>query len=416
MTLAKDQLSLSAETGQDLELTLLHLENIREMASNTSEAGMSDFFDRMGSILRGYSYGGDSAGRIDGDKYGVLHPKSMDSSVLKEKVENLSEDVAPGHGVKVASSNVDLDKGQLSSENASNALMFVINSFVNNEGNDFNIENLADGLQGRMESTMNRISSLKTVFLKHDFSLVYQPIVNLLDESVHHHEVLCRFKEGESPFETVTFAEEVGIILDLDLAVAKKALEYLKGFRKLGSDIPPLAINISGHSIESDAFIDSLTQLFELNNDVSKSVGIEITETTQVKDLKRADSVIQNFRRKGIHVALDDMGSGSSSFQYIRAINTDFVKIDGAYVRDVLNNDRDKAILKSMIRLCADLKIGTIAEMVETKEQLTLLKSLGADHGQGWLFGKPVPEIVLPKKRRAVTMNVKRQGFKTGWA
>jgi EAL domain-containing protein (putative c-di-GMP-specific phosphodiesterase class I) len=344
-----------------------------------------------------------------------LHSKSLDSGLLSEKVANLSEEVAPGHGLKVSKSNVDLQKGQLSSENASNALMFVINSFVSNEGSDFEIENLADGLQGRMESTMNRISSLKTVFLKHDFNLAYQPIVSLVDESTHHYEVLCRFKEGESPFETVTFAEEVGIILDLDLAVAKKALEYLKDFKKVGSDIPSLAINISGHSLESDPFIDSLTQLFDLNDDVSKFIGIEITETTQVNDLVRADRVLQNFRRKGIHVSLDDMGSGSSSFQYIRALNTDFVKIDGAYVRDVLNNDRDKAILKSMIRLCAELKIGTIAEMIETKEQSALLKSLGADYGQGWLFGKPAPEIVMPKKRRAASLNIKRQGFKTGW-
>ena len=167
--------------------------------------------------------------------------------------------------------------------------------------------------------------------------------------------------------------------------------------------------------MESDPFIDSLTQLFAINEGVSKFVGIEITETTQIKDLVRADRVLQNFRRKGIHVSLDDMGAGSSSFQYIRALNTDFVKIDGAYVRDVLNNERDKAILKSMVRLCADLKIGTIAEMIETKEQSSLLKSLGVDYGQGWLFSKPMNEIIVPKQRRLASMNMKKQGFKAGW-
>lgn len=413
--LANDQLSLASETGQDLELTLLHLENIRDMAANTTESGMEEFLDKMGGVLRGYSYGGDSAGRIDGDKYGVLHNKSMDGDLLRQKVETLSDEASPGHGIKVSASNVDLDKGQLSSDNASNALMFVINSFVSNEEGDFKLENLADGLQGRMESTMNRISQLKTVFLKHDFSLVYQPIVSLIDEQIHHHEVLCRFKEGESPFETVTFAEEVGIILDLDLAVVKKSLEYLKEFQRRGDQIPNVAVNISGHSIASDQFIDSLSLLFESNADVAKHVGVEITETTQMEDLVRADRIIQNFRRKGIHVSLDDMGAGAASFQYIRELNTDFVKIDGAYVRDVLNNDRDRAILKCMARLCMDLKIGTIAEMVETKEQASLLKSLGVDYGQGWLFSKPVAEIVVPKMRRQVTVNARRKGFKTGW-
>lgn len=416
VSLAKEQLSLAADTGQDLELTLLHLENIREMSANTTEHGMTEFLDKIGGVLRGYSYGGDSAGRIDGDKYGVLHSKAMDGDLLKQKVETLSDEAAPGHGVKVSSSHVDLDKGHLSSENASNALMFVINSYVSSEGDNFKIESLADGLQGRMEMTMNRISSLKRIFLKHDFKLVYQPIVRFLDEITHHYEVLVRFKEGESPFETVTFAEEVGIILDLDLAVMKKSLEYLKSFQNNGMQIPSLAVNISGHSLESDPFVDSLMQLIDLNSDVSKYIGLEVTETSQINDLVRGDRVLQSFRRKGLHISLDDMGAGASSFQYIRALNTDFVKIDGAYVRDVLRNDRDRAILKSMSRLCLDLKIGTIAEMVENKEQVSLLKSLGVGYGQGWFFSKPVNEIVMPNQRRPVTANFKRQGFKAGWS
>jgi len=413
--LANDQLSLASETGQELELTLLHMDNIRDMAANTTEQGMDEFLGKMGAVLRSYSYGGDSAGRIDGDKYGVLHSKSFDGKLLQDKVEILSDEVSPGHGVKVSPSSIDLDKGQLSSENASNALMFVVNSFVSNEEQDFSIQNLADGLQGRMETTMNRISTLKAVFQKHQFKLVYQPIVSLIDEHIHHHEVLCRFKDGESPYETVTFAEEVGIILDLDLAVVKKSIEYLKSFKVKGTQTPNLAVNISGHSLENDGFIDSLNYLIDQNSDVSSFLGLEVTETSQMKDLVRADRVLQTFRQKGLHISLDDMGAGAASFEYIRALNTDFVKIDGAYVRDVLNNKRDQAILRCMARLCMDLKIGTIAEMVETKEQATLLKQAGVDYGQGWLFSKPVPEIIAPKVKRTVTMNARRKGFKTGW-
>ncbi|MBO6826784.1 MAG: EAL domain-containing protein [Sneathiella sp.] len=377
---------------------------------------MSEFFQQMGSVLRSYSFGGDSAGRIDGDKYGVLHSKSVDSKVLQERVETLSEEVSPGHGLTVTPSSVSLDKGNLSKENASNALIFVINSFIGADGGKFTFDSLADGLQGRMESTMNRISKLKSVFLKHDFSLVYQPIVNLSDESVHHYETLCRFKEGESPFETVTFAEEVGIILDLDLAVYKKSLEYLKSFKPQGKETPHLAVNISGHSIENDEFIASLTQLIIDNKDVSGNIGIEITETSQIQDLVRADRIIQGFRDRNLHVSLDDMGAGAASFQYIRAIQTDFVKIDGAYVRDALNNERDRAILKSISRLCQDLKIGTIAEMVETKEHVNLLRAMGVGYGQGWFFSKPLPEIDAPRAKRSLTMNARRKGYKTGWA
>ncbi|MFT6558720.1 EAL domain-containing protein [Sneathiella sp.] len=415
ITLANDQLSIAAETGQDLELTLLNLSNLGDMAANVSETDMGEFLHKIGAVMRSYSFGGDSAGRIDEDKYGVLHNKSFDETLLKEKVELISNEMAPGHGVKVTPSTIDLDKGNLSSENASHALMFVINSFVAKENGDFSIENLADGLQGRMESTMNRISSLKSVFKRHDFSLVYQPIVALNTEEVHHHEVLCRFADGESPFETVTFAEEVGIILDLDLAVSKKAIDYVSSFRQKGNEHPKIAINISGHSIESDGFIDSLLSLLVTATDLHPFIGFEITESSQIKDLVRAERVIQQIRKNGIEVSLDDMGAGAASFQYIRAITVDHVKIDGAYVRDVLNNEKDAAILRCMARLCQELKIGTIAEMVETKEQAQYLKSLGVNYGQGWLFGKPQPEIITSKKKRTISMNARKKGVTLSW-
>ena len=412
--LANDQLSIATDTGQDLELTLLHLGNLENMA-NVAGNDMEEFFHQMGSVLRSYSVGGDSAGRLDGDKYGVLHSKSLDGSVLREKVETLSKEVAPEAELTVTPSSINLDKGNLSKENANNALVFVINSYVDADEGTFTLGSLADGLQGRMESTMNRIAKLKSVFLKHDFKLVYQPIVRLKDEEIHHYETLCRFKEGESPFETITFAEEVGIILDLDLAVYKKALEYLKSFKPKGKETPRLAVNISGHSIENDEFVASLTQLVLDNKDVSGNIGFEITETSQLKDLVRTDKVIQSFRDRGLHISLDDLGAGAASFQYIRAIHTDFVKIDGAYVRDALNNERDRAILRSISQLCKDLNIGTIAEMIETKEHVGLLTGMGVNYGQGWLFSKPVPEIDMPLLRRTVSLNSRRMGYKEGW-
>jgi len=168
--------------------------------------------------------------------------------------------------------------------------------------------------------------------------------------------------------------------------------------------------------LESDNFIDSLQSLLMENPELREHIGLEITETSQIKDLVRADRILQMFRRNGIQISLDDMGAGAASFEYIRALTVDFVKIDGAYVRDVLKNQRDAAILKCMSRLCSDLKMGTIAEMVETKEQMLLLKQMGVDYGQGWLFSKPVDKIVTPKMKMSVSMNARRKGYKTGWS
>lgn len=414
LKLADRQMAMAADAGQRTELTLLHLNGLSTLQENLGEDGMANFMDRVGVILRRYSLGGDSAGRLDEDKYGVMHSPSIDGKLLEDKITSLSGEESKS-GFSVQRSTVDLQKGQLSANHATQALMYVINRFVANDTEEFNIKSLADGMDNRLEKTMNRMLALKSVFQNYKFKLVYQPIIRISDKEVHHYEVLSRFKDGESPYETVTFAEETGIIQDLDFGVAQKVKDKLTEIQKRGDVLPKLAINVSGYSLESDSFIDSLLAMYQDNDEIRENVGLEITETSRIMDLERAEKVIQQIRASGMEVSLDDMGSGSASFQYIRAMTVDYIKIDGSYIKEVLTNKRDAAILKALSRLCQELDIGTIAEMVETKEQLHVLNVLGVNYGQGWYFGKPQPDIETKRKSRSITKNLKRKGFATTW-
>ena len=415
LKLADQQMTLAANAGQKTELTLLQLNGLSALQERLGEEEMGQFFDRIGVILRRYSLGGDSAGRLDAEKYGVVHSPAIDTRILEEKISSLAAEGGKG-SIIVQQSTVELMKGQLSANHATQALMYVINNFVENDIEDFNIKSLAEGMDNRLEKTMNRMLALKSMFQNYKFKLAYQPIVQLSDREIHHYEVLSRFKDGESPYETVTFAEETGIVQDLDLGVAHKVKEKLLEFQKRGDTLPRLAINLSGYSLESDSFVDNLLALYADNDEIREHVSLEVTETSRIKDLQRAENVIQSIRRNGIEVALDDMGSGSASFQYIRAMTVDYIKIDGTYIKEVLTNKRDAAILKALSRLCQELDIGTIAEMVETKEQLHVLNVLGVNYGQGWYFGKPQPDIQTKRKNRSITQNLKRKGFATTWS
>jgi EAL domain-containing protein (putative c-di-GMP-specific phosphodiesterase class I) len=416
LKLADEQMELASETGQQIELTLMHLSGMAGMQERIEEKDMEDFLDRVGVILRRYSLGGDSAGRLDSDKYGIMHSPSFDSDALEEQIVALSKQKDPDGDLGITSNSVDLQKGQLTTGNATQALMYVINRFVESDNREFDIKNLSEGMENRLETTMNRILALKSVFQNYKFKLVYQPIVSVLDKETHHYEALSRFKDGESPYETVMFAEETGIIHDLDLAVAKKAKDKLAEYQKRGDILPKLSINVSGLSLESDAFVDNLLALYSDNDEIRENVSLEITETARVSDLDRAERVLQTIRSNGMEIALDDMGAGSSSFQYIRALTVDYIKIDGTYIKEVLTNKKDAAILKSMSRLCQELGIGTIAEMVETKEQLHVLNVLGVNYGQGWYFGKPQADIETKRKSRGIKLNMKRKGFAETWS
>ncbi|PHQ69087.1 MAG: hypothetical protein COB93_08950 [Sneathiella sp.] len=415
LELADSQMALAGETGQKVELTLLKLNGLSGMQDSIDEKQMEAFLGQVGTMLRRYSLGGDTAGRLDDDKYGVVHSSSFDGKALEDKISSLAQKVAPDSDISVQSNSVALEKGQLSGTDATQALMYVINRFVHNETEKFNIESLNEGMENRLETTMNRMLALKSVFQNYKFKLVYQPIVAIGDQEVHHYEALSRFKDGESPYETVVFAEETGIIQDLDLAVAKKAKEKLQEFQKRGDILPKLAINVSGLSLESDRFIDSLLALYADDSEIREHINLEITETARVGDLERAERILQTIRSSKMEISLDDVGAGSSSFQYIRALTVDYIKIDGTYIKEVLTNKKDAAILKSMSRLCQELHIGTIAEMVETKEQLHVLTVLGINYGQGWYFGKPQDDIETKRKPRGISLNMKRKGFATTW-
>jgi EAL domain-containing protein (putative c-di-GMP-specific phosphodiesterase class I)/PAS domain-containing protein len=415
LKLADDQLSLAAETGQNLELTLMKVDGLDEMRKRTSDEDMDEFLHKFGAILRGNSLGGDSVGKLSDEKFGVVHGEAMDGNSIVQKVSELAQRTDPKGNIEISQNAVSLDPGSLSRKNAAQALLFTINNFADESNSEFEIKSLADGLQRKVETTINRINNLKNTFRSYDFELVYQPIVELQDKETSHYEILSRFTRGESPYEIITFSEQVGIIHDLDLAVAKKVKDKCRDWTLNGYSLPRMAMNISGHSIESDNFIDTFQALFSQHSDIRSILGIEITETSQINDLARAERVIQMLRKEGYEIYLDDMGTGSASFEYIRALNVDYVKIDGSYVKDVLINDKDAMILKAMSRLCRDLKVGTVAEMVETKEQMIKLKSMGIEYGQGWYFSKPLDEPELQRQSKPVSMNLRRKGARNMW-
>ncbi len=412
--LAGEQLDMAERTGQDVKLTLFRLAGIEELRENIGEAATDEFLHEVGALLRAKSLGGDSAGRLDGDRYGVVHSALIPGDDLLDRLGEMVRDVHSNADIDVAGATLDLSGEELGRKDAGQALVYAINTFAAAEGDAFDISSLANGLKGQMADTMGRITRLKQCFADGDFRIVFQPIVDLKSRETHHHEVLTRFAEGGSPFETIRFAEEVGLIRDFDLAVCRKAIDYLKRAGSTGAR-PQLAINISSRSLENEAFIATLRRDLAADSMFRCDILFEITESSEIVDLAKADSVIQTLRRDGHKVCMDDFGAGAASFPYIRALTLDYVKVDGAYVRQVLTEPRDSAILKAMAGLCADLGVGTVAEMIETEEQAQALIGLGVQLGQGWLFGKPsdeaepapVPKSAVPQPRRAA----KRGGY-----
>jgi len=280
--------------------------------------------------------------------------------------------------------DLDLDAVDIGSDDMAKAVSFTLGRLASGERSATGT--LTEEFRTQIVLTARRIARLRAAIQGGNMGVVFQPIIALASLQLHHHEMLARFQRNTSPAETIRFAEQVGMVEEIDLTMCRHALAIL-GVR--ASEPLDLAVNISGKSLGSDSFVEALMQLLKPEARLAKQILFEITESTAITDLPRVERIISELRRRGYRICLDDFGAGASSFTYLQALSVDFVKIDGSYVGRMHESAKDRAILKSMVALCRDLGVGVIAEMVERVDQAQALLEMGIRYGQGYLFGRP---------------------------
>jgi len=299
-----------------------------------------------------------------------------------------------GSNLEITHSSLDIAQQELPQGETLRAIRYVVEQ-VSREGvSKDKPPTLLSAFESMVESTLERMRSFSRAVRDSHFNLAYQPIASLDTGKLHHFEVLTRFNQEESPLGMIQFAEEIGIIEQLDLAVITRSVETMRNpalDRRVG-----FAVNVSGNSLDNGVFVNCLLELLDENRAFAKRIAIEVTESARLKNLPEANKVIQEIRKRGFQVGLDDFGAGSASFQYLQALSVDFVKIDGAYVHRLGKSQKDEAMIRGIVRICTDLGITTIGEMIETREQADALRRIGVQLGQGWYFGRPTPEPEVP--------------------
>ena len=240
------------------------------------------------------------------------------------------------------------------------------------------------------------------------FDIHYQPIVDLKTRAVHHHEVLARFASGDTAA-TIRLAEELDMIRAFDLVVLEKAMRTL---RQPGSGLIKLAINVSGASLVDDDYVEQVLKRTALNPDDRRRLMVEVTETAALEDMDAVGARLQRLRQAGIKLCIDDFGSGAASYEYLRRLPVDVIKLDGQLTRSI-DDERTRTMLAHLVELCRTLSVKIVAEQIETQSIADTLADLGIDLGQGWLYAKPSPDPikVIPEIGGAA----RRTGVVAGW-
>jgi diguanylate cyclase (GGDEF)-like protein/PAS domain S-box-containing protein len=248
----------------------------------------------------------------------------------------------------------------------------------------------------RKRSDMQWVNRIRQALKEDRFRLYQQPIVAVKrgrQHSAAHHEVLIRMLDEEgrllTPGQFMNAAEQFGLMADIDAWVLRNALDWLASNDEAG--VRRLAINLSGQSLSLRPFLDVVTEMFSASCASADQICFEITETAAIANLDNATRFITALKTMGCEFALDDFGSGMSSFAYLKNLPVNYLKIDGSYVRDLVRDPVDRAMVEAVNQIGHAMGMKTIAEFVEDQETLDALAVIGVDFAQGYGIAKPEP-------------------------
>jgi EAL domain-containing protein (putative c-di-GMP-specific phosphodiesterase class I) len=255
-----------------------------------------------------------------------------------------------------------------------------------------------DAEQAELAGSIGWVQRLQEALEADRFVLYVQDIVPIGPQADRAYcEVLVRLNErGEfvAPGRFIPAAERFGLMPQLDRWVVRNALDIIAARLAQGRGTgTAYSINLSGLTLSDESFLPFLREQLERTEVPPQVLCFELTETAAVANLERATRFIAALRQMGCRFALDDFGAGMSSFHYLKRLNVDCLKIDGGFVRNMLDDRTDRAVVETINHLGHVAGMKTVAEFVETAEILAALKTIGVDYAQGYHVAVPRPFI-----------------------
>lgn len=237
-------------------------------------------------------------------------------------------------------------------------------------------------------------SQIRKALVNEEFSIYYQPQLNIRSADIIGMEALIRWNHPEqgfiAPDRFIPIAEHSGLIIPLGEWILEKVFRQVKQWRDIGFNPGRVAINLSSIQLQQENLIDNLCGLLNQVQCEPQWIGLEITEGFIMHDPERAIGVINKFQQLGIQIAIDDFGTSYSSLAYLKRLPISGLKIDRSFIKDIPEDEDDKAICRAIIALAKNINIKVLAEGVETEQQLEFLRQADCDEVQGFYFYRPM--------------------------
>jgi len=258
--------------------------------------------------------------------------------------------------------------------------------------NRLSVYEYSDGSKEKDTADVGWMNRLRRAVDNDEFELRFQPINRIHTGETTHHEVLIRLRGDDDnvvlPDAFLPSAMRFGLMTEIDFWMIENASKAHSVYSVPGHTLK-FSINLSANAFENDDLVDHIEKCFEKYNVDPGDIIFEITESLAVRHPMHVERQIAALRDMGCHLALDDFGTGYSSFSYLQKLQFDYIKIDGTFVEDLLNNPVDQKMIKLIAEIGAEAGMETIAEYVQDAESMVLLDELGVDLAQGYFVGRP---------------------------
>jgi diguanylate cyclase (GGDEF)-like protein/PAS domain S-box-containing protein len=401
--------------GEQHAMVHLDLDHFRLVNDTCGHAAGDRLLRELAHVLASQVNGNEVLGRLGGDEFGLLiRDCALDEAVVRSErlrailerhrfhAEGKSWAVGGSFGVAALDAACGTLGEVLRAADAACRLA--------KEGgrNRVHRANGSDNEVRRRQSETEWVGRVRRALEEERFVLYGQAIVPLRSTGAPHTEVLLRMRDEDGalvlPMAWIPAAERYGLMPEVDRWVVHHTFRHMAARARAIPEPSLYAINLSATSLSDAGMLDFVRRQLDAHGVQPAQVCFEITETALIANLARAQLFVAELRKLGVRFALDDFGSGMSSFAYLKALPVDFLKIDGAFVRRITFDPIDHAMVEAINKLGHVMKISTVAEFSENDAVLELLRHIGVDFAQGDGIGKPRPLTeILPLPPQSVT-------------
>ncbi|HRO54191.1 MAG TPA: EAL domain-containing protein [Alicycliphilus sp.] len=382
-------------------LLLLDLDNFKEVNDTLGHARGDELLKHVAQRIEACVRQGDLVARLGGDEFAIILPAMAETTAIAQLATRINAELAKPLQLGGAQLHTHASMGIAVYPRDTHSLDELIKfadqaMYTAKAGGRNRFAHFNPAMQAQIVRRAMLLRDLRQALEGRQMLLHYQPIVDLRSGRVARAEALLRWQHPQhglvSPVEFIPLAEESGLIHEIGEWVLRQAVQAVAHIRAHHARLLPISVNVSARQLARHGFSAAhWARLMDAHGLPRKAITMEITEGTLVENSQLVRDCLTGFVQHGVEVALDDFGTGFSSLAYLKRFDIDYLKIDASFIRGLEAGGNDHAIVEAIITMAHKLGIQTIAEGVETAAQRDLLKALGCDHAQGYLFAKPLP-------------------------